>query len=686
VATSTMNRARDRSVDRPAVDDASARTPGEARRPTRGSSRSGRIEGLDGLRALAIAGVLVYHLDPAWLPGGFLGVDVFFVVSGFLITTLLVREHGRTGRIGFGQFWLRRARRLLPALVLCVVTSVLIARLVSQDLLVHVGRQIAGALTFSTNWVEITAGSSYFDQTAPQLFMNFWSLAVEEQFYLVWPALTLGLLALGSSRVRVGAAVAIGGASALLMAALFSPDADPTRVYYGTDTHVMGLMAGAALAFAWASPSLALRVAPSRWGRYGAWAVPTAGAVLVGAMLLLDEQSPWTFRGGIVLASLATTVLVMGVLDRRSSGPDAFQRVVRHPLATWVGARSYSIYLWHWPVILLVGLDNPSAPGTTWHGLTRLWCVLVTLALADLTFRFVETPFRTLGFRGVARRVGGLLTGLTTRGRRIVAGVAAVLVVGTTVVVVTAPDMTETARMLAANEAAADASAATPHASATGTPAASRPTASAAPAPSRPAASASGTTSAATASGTGTAPTRTAAFTMPSGPEIDAYGDSIMVGSLQALRYYFPGIRIDARSNRRWSDGLTEVKARGDANRRAVVLAFGTNAGVDADRVEDVLTVLGPNRMVVLVNLMGPFSRIDGDNAALALVASRHPNVVVADWADAVRAHPDQVQSDRVHPTLTGAHLFSKTVRQALADLSERSTGKAVVLKELPIP
>ncbi len=151
----------------------------------RGDHRSrDRIEGLDGLRALAIVGVLVFHLDAAWLPGGFLGVDVFFVVSGFLITTLLVREHRRTGRVALSQFWVRRARRLLPALVLCVVTSVLIARVVSADLLVDVGRQMVGALTFSTNWLEITAGSSYFDQTAPQLFMNFWSLAVEEQFYL----------------------------------------------------------------------------------------------------------------------------------------------------------------------------------------------------------------------------------------------------------------------------------------------------------------------------------------------------------------------------------------------------------------------------------------------------------------------------------------------------------------------
>ncbi|MEO7449103.1 MAG: acyltransferase, partial [Humibacillus sp.] len=231
------------------------------------------MQGLDGLRALAILSVLVYHLDAAWLPGGFLGVDVFFVVSGFLITTLLVREHHRTGRVSLSSFWLRRARRLLPALAVCVLTSVLIARVVNTDLLVQVGRQMLGALTFSTNWIEITAGSSYFDQTAPQLFMNFWSLAVEEQFYLVWPLVTIGLLTL-APRLRVGAAVALGGGSALLMAALYVPDADATRVYYGTDTHLVGLMAGAALAFAWATPRLVRFVTPSSWGRWGGAAGP----------------------------------------------------------------------------------------------------------------------------------------------------------------------------------------------------------------------------------------------------------------------------------------------------------------------------------------------------------------------------------------------------------------------------
>jgi len=634
-----------------------------SRRPP-AHARPGRIEGLDGVRALAIIGVLVYHLNASWLPGGFLGVDVFFVVSGFLITTLLVREHGRTGRIDLSKFWLRRARRLLPALVLCVLVSVLMARLVSQDLLVSIGRQLLGALFFSTNWVEITAGSSYFDQTAPQLFMNFWSLAVEEQFYLLWPFITAALLTV-SGRARVGVALAVGGTSALLMALLFSPGTDATRVYYGTDTHLVGLMVGAALAVAWASPRLSLRVAPSRWGRHGRYAVPLAAAVLLAEMVLLDEDSPGTFRGGIVLASVATAVLVMGVIDRQPGTTTVVQRLARHPIATWVGARSYSIYLWHWPVILLVALDNPSAPGSAGFWLNRTWCVVVTLALADLTFRLVETPFRTRGLRGVASLVRARAGGLGRRTRQAVAATAAALTVTTIVVLATAPDMSETARMLAANEAAAQGDPAGSSARPSGTP------------------SATATTPAADLSNP---PASNPSFTMPTGPEIDAYGDSMMVGSLQALRYYFPGIRIDAKSNRRWSDAVTAVSARGASNRRAVVLAFGTNAGVDEDRVRQVLDALGPGRMVVLVNVMGPFSRVDSDNATLNLSARGRSNVVVADWASAVRAHPEQVQSDRVHPTIKGAHLFSRTVRHALADLSERNTGKPVVLRELPIP
>ena len=153
---------------------------------------SDRLPGLDGLRALAVGAVLVFHLRATWLPGGFLGVDVFFVISGFLITTLLLRERARTGRLDLPRFWRRRARRLVPALVLVVVTSTVLARFLEPDLLVGIGRQTLGALTFTTNWLEISAGTDYFHATSPQLFMTFWSLAVEEQFYLLWPLLLLG--------------------------------------------------------------------------------------------------------------------------------------------------------------------------------------------------------------------------------------------------------------------------------------------------------------------------------------------------------------------------------------------------------------------------------------------------------------------------------------------------------------
>jgi hypothetical protein len=175
-------------------------------------------------------------------------------------------------------------------------------------------------------------------------------------------------------------------------------------------------------------------------------------------------------------------------------------------------------------------------------------------------------------------------------------------------------------------------------------------------------------------------------WTMPTGGEIDGYGDSMMVGSVHALRYYFPGIRLDARSNRQWSEGLAVVSRRGDANRRAVVLALGTNAGTDLDRARAILDALGPDRMVVVVTLHGRINRIASDNAALRELVAGRDNVALADWDAALEDTTGQLQSDGMHPSLVGAHLYAKTIRQAFADLSTRHTGKPVTLEELPVP
>jgi lysophospholipase L1-like esterase len=174
---------------------------------------------------------------------------------------------------------------------------------------------------------------------------------------------------------------------------------------------------------------------------------------------------------------------------------------------------------------------------------------------------------------------------------------------------------------------------------------------------------------------------------MPTGDQIDVFGDSLIATTKGAIDYYFPGVRQDAKSNRRWSDGLAAVTARGVDTRRAVVLAFGTNAGVTEATVVQTLDALGPDRMVVLVNLYDPHSTfIDESNATLSRVASTRPNVVVADWNAAIRANLGLLQSDKVHPGIPGAHLFAKTVRSAMAELSTRHTGQTVVLKELKGP
>jgi peptidoglycan/LPS O-acetylase OafA/YrhL/lysophospholipase L1-like esterase len=611
---------------------------------------SGHLDGLDGLRALAIVAVVVYHLDPAWLPGGFLGVDVFFVVSGFLITTLLQREAAAYGRIRFGRFWTRRARRLVPALVVCVVVSTVAARISHHDLVVHIGRQLLGALTFSTNWVETAAGSSYFDQTSPQLFMNFWSLAVEEQFYLFWPLvvaalMTTALLPRGRRALGVGITLVVAALSTALMALLYVPGEDATRVYYGTDTHLMGLMLGAALAFAWSS---------SWWARYApGWLAarrPALGAALLtlGALLLvLREDSPLTYRGGLALACVATVVMVAALLSESESRWRAL--LSAEPVA-WVGRRSYGIYLWHWPVIVIIGQDMRTAPGTFQHVVSVMWCVIVTIALADLSYRFIEAPVRVWGFRECGRMVWGALRFSPSWVPRLAAGVAVALVAACLVVVATAPSRSDTEEVIADNAV----------------PMGAVPT---------PAA-------------TTTAPTGPAQdWSMPTGDQIDVFGDSLVATTKGAIDYYFPGVRQDAKSNRRWSDGLAAVTARGQDIRRAVVLAFGTNAGVTEETVVQTLDRLGPDRMVVLVNLYNPRSTwIDESNGTLARVASARPNVVVADWNTAIKANLGLLQSDKVHPGIPGAHLFAKTVRAAMAELSTKHTGQTVVLKELRAP
>ena len=367
--------------------------------------------GLDGLRALAVIAVLLYHADLAWIPGGFLGVEVFFVISGYLITALLLAEWRQRGRIDLKGFWMRRARRLLPALYVLLVVSLAFSVVFLPGEVARLRGDVLAAFGYVTNWYLIFGHVSYFEAVGrPSLLQHLWSLAVEEQFYLLWPPVLALVLAIGASRLRRRRAltVALAGAvaSAVAMALLYAPGVDPSRIYYGTDTRSTGLLCGAAVAFLWLPddkyrPSetrhhrleLATR---GRFRRRWGWTAPllldVVGFAALGALvwfcLNLGEFRPLLYEGGFALVALATVVTIMAVVH-----PYSFMgaRVLGSAPLRWIGVRSYGIYLWHWPVFMVTrpDLDVPI------EGLPLLALRLsVTVLLADLSYRFVETPIR----------------------------------------------------------------------------------------------------------------------------------------------------------------------------------------------------------------------------------------------------------------------------------------------------
>ncbi|MBG0738081.1 acyltransferase [Paeniglutamicibacter antarcticus] len=628
----------------------------------------GRINGLDGLRAIAVLAVLVYHLYAGLLPGGFLGVDVFFVVSGFLITTLLLREVRSTGVISLGQFWLRRARRLLPALLVVILVSTALGFLIGKDLLVGIGRQTLGAMTFSNNWLEIAAGSSYFAHTAPQLFVNFWSLAVEEQFYLLWPFGFLLLMRCVRSRVRrLGVAAGCALASALLMAILYVPGTDATRVYYGTDTHAFGLLIGVALAFAW-SGGTGMDLSRPNWRHRRKFIGLGALALLIGCMFIVDAASPFAYRGGILLACVLTAVLILTLLE--GTGP--LQTMLNFPALTWVGQRSYGIYLWHWPALVISDAVAPQAIGTPGWWIIRILALALTVLVSALSFRYLEEPVRRQGFRATWAAASGAVArgGMKVNGAKLTAGLGATLALLAIAGILTAPAKSQVQTALERNQSIV--SAATPPTlvpSAAASATADKPTDKPAAAPSAPAPGAGNAPAAATPSGTPMA--------YPNGDEVIAIGDSLVVTSADGLRDRFPGMAFDAASNRQWPDGVAAIGARlaNDSMRRAVIVHFGTNAGVDQTVVSKALDMLGPDRMVVLVNLYGASSWVPNANDALTNAVKGRRNVIIADWNKAISQRPDLLQPDQIHPGIFGAHLYADTIKKAFHDLAVRTGG-----------
>lgn len=348
------------------------------------------ITGLDGIRAIAVIMVLAYHLKLALFKSGFLGVTVFFVLSGYLITGILISEVEEEGTIDLKNFWLRRIRRLVPAVMSMAVVIIFVSAVVNRVIFTKGCKDFLASVLGFNNWWQIFNKVSYFEAAGvPSPFTHCWSLAIETQFYLIYPLILLGIYKLAKSRgegrakrglLFAGVTLLLALISVILMIVLFDPQQDASRVYYGTDTRAFSLLFGALLAILWEYRMVPRRLSASVNMVLGS----VSFAVLLVMTIAINGSSNFWYRGGQFFGTILTVLMVYAVSGRKTW----LSRFLSNPVLKWIGDRSYSIYLWHYPIILLI---SKGIKASWWITLIE---IVLSVVLAELSYRFIETPIR----------------------------------------------------------------------------------------------------------------------------------------------------------------------------------------------------------------------------------------------------------------------------------------------------
>ena len=596
------------------------------------------MPGIDGLRAVAVAAVFLYHAGVSWMPGGFFGVDVFFVISGYLITSLLLAEYGQSGRVALARFWAARARRLLPALFLLLAVCLLIGATLQRGRLVGLHGDALASIFYVANWRFIFAHESYFAQFGrPGLLRHLWSLAVEEQFYLLWPPLFLLALKLRGRRVLPALVAAGAVGSTALMWALYVPGSDTSRVFYGTDTRAAPLLVGVLLAFAWRPSAMPAWSGPS--ARHALDAVSlVALAAVIYQFAAVHDYDQGLYRGGFLVLALCSAVLLATIAHPSC----ILGRQLGRALPRWIGERSYGIYLWHWPVLVFTrpGIDVHLARG-----------VLIpaqaagTVILAAISYRYVELPIRTGALRRLRLRVPRVLA----QPRTPFAFAAVAVTVLLALVALTPQGVTKLPPGFSRQALASSRLAATKLVLPPDLP--------------------------------GHTPTNAGKHRKPlakhhpalppiprSGP-ILAVGDSVMLGASTALEAALgPELHVDAVVSRQPEETIARLfayRAAGSLPRR-VIVHIGDNGPVYYADVERLKQALAGVPLVVIVNVRVDTSWQGEVNSELAQAVQGWHEATLADWFDASAA-PGTL-ADGTHTTPTGAQLFAALIARAIRE------------------
>jgi peptidoglycan/LPS O-acetylase OafA/YrhL len=575
------------------------------------------IHSVDGLRAVAVIAVLLYHLGIDWIPGGFLGVDLFFVISGYVITGLILDSIEKSGGLDLRAFYLSRIRRLLPALVAMVILTTLYIGVYATETVRRFLADLPYVFSGTINWALVNREQDYFETIGrPPLLQHTWSLAVEAQFYLVWPLVLLFVLRYFGKKnisfVALAIALASGVALFLYSVQIDIRESAVSHVYFGTDTHSIGLFLGAALAVSWKPQNLTREI--SKRAQDFVDLIGVFGFLgLLSAFLFINESDPTLYRIAFPLTALFGCATLISVIHPASR----FAPILSTRPALWIGERSYGIYLWHW---IVFQLTRPSLDlvGDDW-ALYSLR-VLIVFALADISYRYIETPVRRgyfeLWFRGMKYRTPAV------RIRQKFSALLAVVLTlfATTIVSINAIDRADqiAAQELADQEAVAQGS-------------------------------------------------EDDVVIESATPGLWVTGDSVILGIRNVLASYERIELINARVGRQISE-LIEV-ARTDQKFVAdspVVLNLGNNNRLVESDVVELFEIVKNQPRVIVVNTAVPRSWRDENNAIIDRVSSRYTNTTLIDWKSLSENHPEYFASDGVHLNPPGVNAYVSAILEVL--------------------
>ncbi len=647
-------------------------------------SRVPYLPGLDGMRALAVVAVMIYHANSDWLKGGFLGVEVFFVISGYLITLLLISEKERSDTVDMKQFWLRRARRLLPALFAMLFALTVWTALFERSTLGKLRGDLVAAVGYSSNWYQIYTGAGYSAANDFAPLRHLWSLAVEEQFYLIWPIVMVLLLRVGSRRIAnlsrwlVGAALAITILIALLYhrGPIGTPDVTPEAywhiggrniakadfLYLSTFTRAGGLLLGAAFAMVWRPVALMrgpVRARGPLLDGFGAAGLSILALMMWSVGFVGSRGAdPLLFRGGFLLSAVATLAVIAAVthpLTLASKG-------LSIPPLVWIGVRSYGLYLYHWPIYQLI--RNIAGRHMKLHEF--VFAIALTLVVTELSYRYVETPIRKGALGASWRRVRERRD--TGRRNAVLAGAfagTALAIFAGTSLVTAELKQNEVAQSL---DAGADATCDVvndPTCSATTDVEGDTPVTDPAPGsapettvdPAQPVLPGASSTTIET---TTTVPTPTVI------PKL-AIGDSVMLGAapqLQAL-----GFLVDAKESRQFANGVEAAETLQAQGRLGdvVVVHLGTNGPIGAAEMNRLMAALADVPQVLLITNDVDRDYTAGNNGLIYDAWNTYPNVELLDWQGLDDGCPgDCLYSDGIHMKPAGSQYYATLITGVL--------------------